>query len=938
MTSASISHDSSLAAQVLPDVIGPLAAKLLANDSLLLFDCTSGKLVSANTHAQFALGLDLDNATPPGFDNIVDDGAQSPYQLWSDITSGATCTWVGQISGGLDMRVTAEATATLCGEEDKFVLLIARSQNVDLPSPAISAPDPTFAAVKASVGLIVYDMDGIILTMNERAQSAMEDYGEELIGRNLDAIWPNNFCQSEAYFAIWEKLRLGRVVEGRFEHITAVESIVWFQCTLAPVKDQNGHTTHVVQMLQDVTEDTYKAKAAIENTTAAFEIRALSELDSDGHVRAISPRMAEILDYDAEECIGKHESSFSDTEFARGVPYKKMWEAVMEGKAQKLLIRQRSKTQRVVWLLSDMIPIKDASGKITKILKSSEDVTELYESFLDTSGLLQASEKMIGRCEMDISGTILKVNKLFEQAFKITAAEAVDKQHKDFCQTEFVESALYRDLWDKIRAGETIEDQFEMRRNHGDPIWVRASFCPMFTPAGTLWKVAMFFVNISNSILREAQVKSRMLAVERTQYVIEYDLDGKILHANPRFLAASGYSMENLAGMSHEVLCKNSPKDIDDAHKVFNKAKLGTNQIGDYRRKGISGQDIWLTGSYNPVRDAQGKVSRILQLANDVSAQITSAHSARFELAAVTQSQAIVEFDLNGYILTANESFLKTMGYTIREVGGQHHSMFCTPGYITSKEYRAFWIDRANGEYFSSVVERVGRFDRKVMLHAIYNPVRDIDGNVVKIVECAIDISDQAAIEDLTGKNAVKIFADLNAGTQLSQTTKRDSTALLDSTQSSKARMLDSQKTLKKSLETFDGAASSVASVANIVTVISEIAVQTNLLAFNAAIEAARAKEYGIGFSIVADEVRKLAERNVEAAREIGRHIGIATERMITGTQDAQLVFETLGNQGMDCDKNLQAMATLLSQADEQAEIYQRVHGLVQAIQTAIEA
>lgn len=937
MTSASSSPDFPTPEQMLPQAIGPLAAKLLATESLLLFDSATAALVSANTQAQFALGLDMGQDMQPNFESIVGYGGQTPDLLWAEIVAGGTCTWAGALEGGMDMRMQADCTATACGEGDKFILLIARAPK-PVEAQQTAAPDPVLATVKASVGLIVYDMDGNVLSMNERAQSAMEDYGEELIGRNLDSIWLGNYCQSEEYFAMWEKLRLGRVVEGRYRHITAVQSEVSFQCTLAPVKDASGHTTCIVQMLQDVSLDTFNAKTALERAGALWAGVAVCELDIDGHVTSISQRMAEILDYAADDCIGKHDSTFCDKEFVRGLPFQKAWEAVLEGKTQRLMIRQRSKAQRVIWLLSTLIPVKDAEGKVFKIMKVAEEVTELNESFQDASALLQASDRMVGRVEMDVAGTITKVNKPFEQAFKIAAAEAIGKEHKEFCQLEFVESALYRDLWDKIRAGETVEDQYEMRRNHGDPIWIRASFCPVFTPSGTIWKVVMFFVNISNSILREAQVKSRQLAVEKSLYVIEYDLDGKILHANGRFLEASGFTMEALNSMTFDGLCADLPKEVDSVQKIFSRAKLGTNHIGDYRRKSASGQNMWLSGSYSAVRDAQGKISRIIQYAVDVSPQVIESHSARFELAAVTQAQAIVEFDLNGYILSANEVFLKTFGYTIREVGGQHHSMFCSPEYIRSKEYRGFWIDRANGEYFSGIVQRVGRFDRQVTLKANYSPVHDIDGKVVRIVKCAIDVSDQTAVEQLTGVNAAKIFADLNAGKQIGDIIKRGSQSLLDGTKTAKTITSEGQKTLKRSLETFTGAATSVVAAANIVTVIGEIAVQTNLLAFNAAIEAARAKEYGIGFSIVADEVRKLAERNVEAAREIGRHIGIATERMSTGTQAAETVFEVLDSQDKSFDTNLQAMAALMSQVGEQTEIYQRVDGLVQAIKTAIEA
>ncbi|MCW1917392.1 methyl-accepting chemotaxis protein [Rhodobacter sp. KR11] len=203
-------------------------------------------------------------------------------------------------------------------------------------------------------------------------------------------------------------------------------------------------------------------------------------------------------------------------------------------------------------------------------------------------------------------------------------------------------------------------------------------------------------------------------------------------------------------------------------------------------------------------------------------------------------------------------------------------------------------------------------------------------------MKTAVDISDQVALANLTGRNAAEIIEKVNHGREISLDIRRESESLTGLVELTRARTQDGQRLLMGSLETIKGAANAVTAVSDIVGVISDIAVQTNLLAFNAAIEAARAKEYGIGFSIVADEVRKLAERNVEAAREIGKHIGLAHERMTLGTGQTQSVVELLGTQEKDFDRNLGALNNLRGQSDDQASTYKGVNELVQAIQSAI--
>jgi len=391
-------------------------------------------------------------------------------------------------------------------------------------------------------------------------------------------------------------------------------------------------------------------------------------------------------------------------------------------------------------------------------------------------------------------------------------------------------------------------------------------------------------------------------------------------------------------GLNHEDLCPDLRDVRLEAKAIFDKVRNGVWHEGIFRRKAADGRTMWLMGSYHPVLDARGKVSRVVQFAHDITAMRIASNDFEQKLLAILKSQAVIEFDPAGYVVDANEAFLKTFGYSMREIAGQHHSMFCAPEYTRSPEYREFWINRAKGEPFAGRMHRVGRFDRQIELAASYNPVCDIDGVVVKVVKTAVDISDQVALANLTGKNAGEIIEKVSKGREISQRIRRESESLTTLVELTRGRTQDGQRMLVGSLETIKGAATAVSAVSDIVGVISDIAVQTNLLAFNAAIEAARAKEYGIGFSIVADEVRKLAERNVEAAREIGKHIGIANERMTLGTGQTQSVVEMLGSQEKDYERNLGALDNLMTQSDDQAATYKGVNDLVQAIQSAVGA
>ena len=160
---------------LLPRILGPLANRLLAKEALLLFD-TGGALVAANEKALFDLGLDMDNPFQPSFAEVTGDGA-----VWDQVRQGDEAVWTGALTGGMDLQVSGEIKALSVGEGDSHVLVILSAAKA-----AAAVVDEDMAVIKANLGQITYDVDGNILSMNARAQSALEDYGDELVGRNLD--------------------------------------------------------------------------------------------------------------------------------------------------------------------------------------------------------------------------------------------------------------------------------------------------------------------------------------------------------------------------------------------------------------------------------------------------------------------------------------------------------------------------------------------------------------------------------------------------------------------------------------------------------------------------------------------------------------------------------------------------------------------------------
>ncbi len=245
---------------LLDRVIGPVAVRLLADKILLLFDVTTGSLCATNPLAETQLGLDTTNPIQPTFSEMVSASDAETY--WTALTSDQECSWSGTLEGALGLAIQGDISAIPCGSDGAPThILLQLTQAVTQDSPPQTGEQmPLFRSIDASVGTIIYDLDGNIQSLNDRAMTAMEDYGEELVGKNHDKIWPKAICESEEYFDFWEKLRQGRSVEGRYKHITAVGTEVWFHCIFAPIQDTSGQFNQILQCLMDVSESTYAAE------------------------------------------------------------------------------------------------------------------------------------------------------------------------------------------------------------------------------------------------------------------------------------------------------------------------------------------------------------------------------------------------------------------------------------------------------------------------------------------------------------------------------------------------------------------------------------------------------------------------------------------------------------------------------------------------------
>jgi methyl-accepting chemotaxis protein len=255
-----------------------------------------------------------------------------------------------------------------------------------------------------------------------------------------------------------------------------------------------------------------------------------------------------------------------------------------------------------------------------------------------------------------------------------------------------------------------------------------------------------------------ADYAGQIAAIGKSQAVIEFNMDGTIITANDNFLSTLGYRLEEVQSQHHSMFVESAYKESAEYREFWEKLRRGEYDSRECKRIGKGGKEVWIQASYNPIMDLNGKLFKVVKYATDITQQKLQNADYLGQIKSIAKAQAVIEFNMDGTIITANDNFLNAMGYRLEEVQGQHHSIFIEPEFKASVEYREFWDKLNRGEYEAKEYKRIGKSGREVWIQASYNPIMDLNGKPFKVVKYATDITAQMrALAEIDGlvQNAV---------------------------------------------------------------------------------------------------------------------------------------------------------------------------------------
>ena len=627
--------------------------------------------------------------------------------------------------------------------------------------------------------------------------------------------------------------------------------------------------------------------------------QAVIEFSLDGKILNANDNFLSTVGYALSEIQGQHHSMFVDPAHRASPEYRAFWDKLARGEYDAGQYKRIGKGGTEIWIQASYNPILDMNGKPFKVVKFATNITEQKLKIADFEGQLGAISKAQAVIEFDLTGMILTANQNFLETMGYSLPEIKGQHHSMFLDPVYRASTEYRAFWDKLGRGEYNAGQYKRIGKGGREIWIQASYNPILDMNGKPFKIVKFATDITEQKLKAADFEGQLGAISKAQAVIEFDLTGTILTANENFLTVMGYSLPEIKGQHHAMFIDPGHRASPEYRAFWDKLARGEYDAGQYRRIGKGSREIWIQASYNPIFDMNGKPFKVVKYATDITREKLAVADFEGQLSAISKVQAVIEFTTDGKILNANENFLRTVGYSLPEIKGQHHSMFVEPGYRQSSEYRLFWDKLGRGEHDAGQYKRIGKGGQEIWLQASYNPIIGPDGKPFKVVKYATDLTEQVRSSRALHA-AVAQTQEVIEAAKANDLSKRvpleGKTAEIEKLCGGINELLDTMADVVISM--LDASATISNAVSEITTGTSDLSQRTEQQASNLEETAASMQEMATTIKANADNAQQANQHAISAtqvATEGGRVVGKAVDAMSLIETSSQKISDIIG-------------------------------------------
>ena len=479
---------------------------------------------------------------------------------------------------------------------------------------------------------------------------------------------------------------------------------------------------------------------------AISKAQALIEFKLDGTIITANEKFCGTLGYPLEDIQGKHHSMFSETSYTSSPEYRAFWEKLGRGESETGQYKRLGKGGKEFWFQSTCVPVLGTDGRPTKIIELATDIAALRAELEEVRDELKVRTDIMNVTsivsEADLKGDIVSINDKFIEVSKYSKEELLGKPHNTTRHPD-MSKETFKKVWSTIGHGEIFRGVIKNRAKDGNPYYVDAVIAPILGKNGKPRKYLGVRYDITKVELERQDATGQLAAISKAQAVIEFSLDGKILKVNDNFLAALGYTLEEIKGQHHSLFVDPAYRSTNEYRMFWDKLGRGEFDAGQYKRIAKGGREIWIQASYNPIFDEMGRPFKVVKYATDITTEKMKAADFEGQLNAISKAQAVIEFTMEGKILSANDNFCNALGYTLNEIKGQHHSLFIDPAYRATAEYRMFWEKLGRGEYDAGQYARLGKGGKEIWIQASYNPIMDMNGKPFKVVKYAVDVTEQ---------------------------------------------------------------------------------------------------------------------------------------------------------------------------------------------------